>query len=266
MAVVCQACGAENRGGVPSCRLCATPLNPGAGQSPRGHRLKLARDQAQAALAPEAATGIPRWLLGIGVAAAILGLVGARAVMSPTADAGAMAAAPVVERMAPAPVDAPPASLTEAPGHNLEEATAAAEARLQASLERLAREDRERSEAQARRAAERARLQEEAEAALAASQAQAQMQAAAQPSPNRPSGAGGAVARSPSTASGGAAAAAVPATMTTVTQRCADSGNFLSRSMCERRVCDETALAQDPVCRRLREQELANRRDPYLLN
>lgn len=264
MAVVCQACGAENRGGVSACRICAASLLPVPERPPRGQRK---HSSARAASPPS--TKNTRWWLAFGVLAIALVLIGARMATSSQAETQAETQATAVATTeAPEPAAALALQADGAgssAGDSLAEATAAAEARLQASLERLAREDRQHQEAQARAARERERRQaEQARQRETSTGTKAQAQAPRRIEPAIP-----AVAKAPDTPAMPArpsTATEAPGPAASVTKQCADSSNFFSRSICERRVCEDAALAQDPVCRRLRELDQASRPDPYLLN
>jgi hypothetical protein len=257
MGVVCQACGAENRGGVKQCRLCAAALPAAPGSERERSRSRGRARQATAARANR------RWLVaGLGALAVLLFW----ALLVPQRDGNPAVAA--VQPVATTDRAPPVADTAGVASDNLAHATAAAEARLKASLERLEREDRARAEAQAReraaadrasqRQAEQTRRREQLatprpEPAPVAQTASAAPQAAVPAQPASPD-------------SRAAPALGVPAAAPTVEQRCADSGNFFSRSVCQSQACADPALSQDPACRRLRESERASRQDPAMLN
>lgn len=260
MGVVCQACGAENHGGVAVCRMCAAAL-PAAPDSGRERTKSRSRRRASDATASRAS----RWWLvaGLGVLAVVL----FRA-WDPTVPDGqpAVAAAPsatAAERPIPAVTDN-----TGGAADSLAQATAAAEARLQASLERLAREDRERAEAHAReRAASERGSQRQADPTRRREQTPTAARAESVQTPQAMAPATTAVAPvQPTVPENRAAASATPAAPLSVEQRCAGSGNYFSRSVCQSQACADPAAAQDPACRRLREIEQASRPDPALLN
>lgn len=255
MGVVCRSCGTENREKARFCVGCAAPLTPvPAPASPRRSRSGRSRREGSRNDST-ARSSAGRWI-GIGVVGAVALVSAIVWTLRPSVPSPATAMSPSLAGDASAaPTGALPA------GHpSLQEATAAAEARLQASLERLAREDREREELhrQEREAAAK-RLQSE-QARRAASRVKdvpppvAEAPAVAPPPP------------APEPAPAPTPSPARPAPVATVEQRCADSSNFFSRSVCQSRVCADPALAQDPVCRRLREIEQSSRRDPNLLN
>lgn len=260
MGVVCQACGAENHGGVAVCRMCAAAL-PAAPDSGRERSKSHARRRAKDVPASRAS----RWWLvaGVGVLAALL----LRFWGPPAPDAQpAVAAAPsgsAAEQPAPAVTDT-----SGSAADSLAQATAAAEAHLQASLERLAREDRERAEAHAReRAASERGSQRQVDPTRRREQAATAVRAEPVQVPQAVAPAAAAVAPvQPTLPENRAAASATPAAPLSVEQRCAGSGNFFSRSVCQSQACADPAVAQDPACRRLREIEQASRPDPALLN
>ncbi len=258
MGVVCQACGAENHGGVRVCRLCTAALPD------RQNADDASRRRSGAGRSSKATTDsrIPRWWLALGLAA-VVGLL--FWLWAPAAHEGPTG----VAAAAPSAVAEPLKASTAEDGaiDPLRLATAAAEARLQASLERLAREDRERAEAQARQQATTAQpppRQTESprrrEPQAPGGQPEPAQSASVQVSVNSPT-----VPPSPAAVSdplpGGDRP---PETMVSVEQRCADSGNFFSRSVCQNQTCANPALASDPVCRRLREAQQA--RSEHLLN
>lgn len=259
MGVVCQACGAENHGGVTQCRLCAAAL-PAAPEAAGRER---SRSRRGSKAAPKALA--TRWWLAVGL--------GALAVMlfwtlgAPRGSGHpAVAAAPPTTAEPVKPAGNEPAS---APADNLTQATAAAQARLKASLERLAREDQAREEAHARERAAAERRQREAELARRrdATASVARAEPSTPPQDVKPAATEPAPTRRPLPESRPAAVTAVvPAAAPTVEQRCADSGNFFSRALCQSQACADPALAQDPACRRLREINQATRPDPALLN
>ncbi|MEZ5662486.1 MAG: hypothetical protein R3E94_03045 [Burkholderiaceae bacterium] len=244
------------------CRICAASLLPVPERPPRGQRK---HSPARAAAPPS--TKNTRWWLAFGVLAIALVLIGARMATSSQAETQATAVA-TTEAPEPAAALASQADgAGSSAGDSLAEATAAAEARLQASLERLAREDRQHQEAQARAARERERRQ--AEQARQREASTASTGSATAQAPRRIEPAIPAVAKAPDTPAMPASpstATEAPGPAASVTKQCADSSNFFSRSICERRICEDAALAQDPVCRRLRELDQASRPDPYLLN
>lgn len=53
----------------------------------------------------------------------------------------------------------------------------------------------------------------------------------------------------------------VPVAARSVTQACANSGNFFAREVCKVKACDDAAFARDPVCVRFRETEAENRKE-----
>lgn len=154
-------------------------------------------------------------------------------------------------------VVADPAATSPAPGDttHLSEAE-----RLRLSLERLEREDRERTAAlEQRRAAMAAEQQRRAELAARrrAEAAAAAAAAAASPAPTP--------ASSPQTSTTTQAAAkteAAPpaASAATVELACAGSTNFFARDLCRIRECRKPSFARDPICVRFREMEEASRR------
>lgn len=257
MGLVCRSCGTENRDKARFCVGCAAPLIPGPPEvSPRRTRSARAGSQGDhetTAVRSSAA----RWI-GIGVVGAVI-LVSAivwtlRPVATPSSPNGVPTPTPGVQAAVP--------NGTPAGGQNsLAEATAAAEARLQASLQRLAREDAEREEMhrQEREVAAR-RLQAEQARRSAARAKDAPATQAEAPAPAAP------LAAVPEPAPASTSTPSRPAPVATVEQRCSEAGNLFSRSACQARVCADPSLAQDPVCRRLREIEQTNRRDPTYLN
>lgn len=258
MGVVCQACGAENRGGVTQCRLCAAALPAAPGSERERSRSRGRARQATAARANR------RWLVaGLGALAVLLSWV----LLVPHRDGRPAVAA--VQPVATTDRASPVTGTTGGAADNLAHATAAAEARLKASLERLEREDRARAEAQAReraaadrasqRQTEQARRRDQLATARPEAAPVAQTASAAPPPATVP-------AQPASPDSRAAPAAGVTTAAPTVEQRCADSGNFFSRSVCQSQACADPALSQDPVCRRLRESERASRSDPAMLN
>lgn len=255
MGVMCQACGAENHGGVSVCRLCAAALE--VRKAPAG-------DQRRRPAGPVMSAG--RWSVVLGLLL-LLGLLWAWSQSRAPADRAAPVGAPAAagaHALAPSRLPADPA------GDSLAQATAAAEARLKASLERLAREDHERTEAHARQRVTQERARQQTEQSRRREQVPASVQPDLARLPPTPA---------PVTAAAPVASAAAqvapqdrpatpeaPATMQSVEQRCAGSTNFFSRSICQSQACADPALAQTPACRRLREVEQANRPDPNLIN
>lgn len=256
MGVVCQSCGTENRDKARFCVGCAASLTPApAPSTPRRSRSGRSR-RSEGGTHAQARSSAARWI-GAGIAGSIV-LVSAIVWTLRPASAPLPTKALSLSSAGAAP--AAQAGAQSGGKDSLAEATAAAEARLQASLERLAREDHERE----------ALHRQELEAAARRLQAEQARRAAGRARETTPS-----QAEVPSVESAPVAPIESPATpavprpappVATAEQRCADSGNFFSRSVCHSRVCADPALAQDPVCRRLREADAANRRDTYLLN
>jgi hypothetical protein len=260
MGVVCQACGAENLGGVSVCRLCAAPLAlPATGADGR-HKARAGKQSVAGS----------RWVVVSALAVLVLGALWFAGRSGPEVQTQGQTTASSADGAAAQVPNAPlgQGPLSQADG--LAQATAAAEARLQASLERLAREDRERHEAQARErqtqesaapTAEPVRRPERLATSAGRPRPVANAPAVseppapvAEPEPVRPS-----VERLP-------VVAPEPPPVRNVEQRCADSGNFFSRSACQVRLCADPALQRDPVCVRLREIEESRRPAPHLLN
>ncbi|MDV7399961.1 hypothetical protein RZS08_51575, partial [Arthrospira platensis SPKY1] len=125
----------ENLGGVSVCRLCAAPLlAPAAG----------ADAQRRSGGAKRSGRSIPWWVLVLGLGTVLLaGLWLGGQTHDPEPASGPVSSTRTVPVRA-ADVAGEPADEVRPDGDSLAQATAAAEARLQASLERLAREDRER--------------------------------------------------------------------------------------------------------------------------
>jgi len=259
MGVVCQACGAENHGGVAVCRMCAAalPVASGAGRERSKSRPRRRSKNA-------AANRVTRWWLMAGLGALAVLLFWA---WGPAGHHGKPAVAAATPGDTTGQRQSPVTDAASSAADSLTQATAAAEARLQASLERLAREDRERAEAQAReRAAPERRPPRQAEQP----QRRDQTTARAEPLPVSAATATPAVAAAanepPAPADTRPVAVTAPDAVSSVQQRCAASGNFFSRSICQSQACADPSMAQDPVCRRLSEIEQANRRDPSLMN
>ncbi|HMN93063.1 MAG TPA: hypothetical protein PKC60_07515 [Hydrogenophaga sp.] len=260
MGVVCQACGAENLGGVSVCRLCAAPLLAPAAA---------ADAQRRSGGAERSGRSVPWWVLVLGLGALLLAglwLGGQTEDPEPASGPeGSTRAAPV--RAADGVGE--PADEVRPNGDSLAQATAAAEARLQASLERLAREDRERREALAReRLAREAGIQPTEAVRRAERTGEPGRARVAQPAPAISAQPTPVVAPEPVGVppENPTPVAEAPTPARTVEQRCADGGNFLARTACQVRLCRDPALARDPACVRLRELEQANRPDPLLLN
>ena len=255
MGVVCQACGAENLGGVSVCRLCAAPLALPVEASDGRRKVRTAKRSV--------ARG--RWGGVSALAVLVLGALWFASRSGPEVQTQGQTMVSSADGVATQTSTAPPGQGPLSQADGLAQATAAAEARLQASLERLAREDRERHEAQAR---ERQTQESAAPAAepvrrperLATSAGRPRPVVSeppapvAEPEPVRPP-----VERPP-------VVAPAPPPVRNVEQRCADSGNFFSRSACQVRLCADPALQRDPVCVRLREIEESRRPAPHLLN
>lgn len=260
MGVVCQACGAENLGGVPVCRLCAAPLVASGA---------VADEQGRPRGAERSGLSQRWWvlILGLGVLLSAGLWMGGRSDDPETASGPA--GSPPAAQVRAADAAGEPADEVRPNGDSLAQATAAAEARLQASLERLAREDRERREALGRERQVRETVIQPTEAVRRAERTGEPVRPrVAQPAPAVSAQPVPVVAPEPVPVPPENPAPVVdaPAPARTVEQRCADGGNFLARTACQVRLCRDPALARDPACVRLRELEQANRPDALLLN
>ncbi|WP_084235997.1 zinc ribbon domain-containing protein [Hydrogenophaga taeniospiralis] len=261
---ICPTCKVRNSAKALFCQACGVPLVP---PSVAFHPM------------PELPGGGSRQRVGVLLAGLVLVLAGlgtwwklSHSNGSPSLAATAEATAPVPASTSPngpatpAPAQATPASAvapdaaatSPAPG----DATHLSEAeRLRLSLERLEREDKERTAALEQRrvamAAEQQRRAElarrRAEAAAAAAAAAASHSASASSS-SQPSTAATPAEAKTETAPPLAASAA------TVEAACAGSTNFFARDLCRIRECRKPSFASDPICVRFREMEEATRR------
>ncbi len=251
MAVVCAACGAENRDKARYCRGCAQPLVPLApGAVPtaaapeRRSRSRTRRKAADRAAVPWWKHPAAGWsvaaALAVGGLGAWWGLPGAQvpAAAAPTApvsvSAPALTALPTWPPTAPVPSAAIESTVT---AEQPVPVPAAASAPLAGETVR-------------------------ATAAPLANRAPRTPKPRAEPSPPTAPAEAPAASRQPPNPASPAETAppAAPAARTpTVDERCADRSNFLSRDLCRIQACGNPALAADPVCVRFREMEAANR-------
>lgn len=251
MAVVCAACGAENRDKARYCRGCAQPLVPLApGAVPtaaapeRRSRSRSRRKAADRAAAPWWKHPAAGWSVAAALAVGGLGawwsLPGAQV---------PAAAAPT------APVSVPAPALTALPTSSASavvpsaaiESTVTAGQPVPAPAVALAPQTGETVRATAAPVVTRAPRAPKPRAEPSPPTAPAETPAVSRqaPSPAAPA----------ETAPPAAPAARTP----TVDERCADRSNFLSRDLCRIQACGNPALAADPVCVRFREMEAANR-------
>lgn len=261
---ICPTCKVRNSAKALFCQACGVPLVPpsmafhpmpelaGGGTRPRAGVLLVGLALVLAGLGTW-------WKLSHSDGSASLAATTETTAPAPTSTSANGPATPAPAQATPtSAVVADPAATSPAPG----DATHLSEAeRLRLSLERLEREDRERTAAlEQRRAAMAAEQQRRAE--LARRRAEAAAAAAAAASSQAPTPAAS-PQPSMATAQAGAkteAAAPPAASAATVELACAGSTNFFTRDLCRIRECRKPSFASDPICVRFREMEEASRR------
>lgn len=251
MAVVCAACGAENRDKARFCRGCAQPLVPLApGAVPtavaqeRRSRSRARRKAAARAAAPWWKHPAAGWSV-----AAVLALAGLAAWWSLPGAQVPAAAAPTQPVSAPSPAlsalsTSSPAAPVPSPAA---EPTVTASSPVPAPAAGSAPLAGETVRATAAPVVTRGPRTPKPRAETSPPTAPVETPAASRqpPTPAPPA----------ETAPPAVSAARTP----TVDERCADRSNFLSRDICRIQACGNPALAADPVCVRFREMEAANR-------
>ena len=252
MAVVCAACGTENRDKARFCRGCAQPLVPLAPGAVPTALAQERRSRSRARRKAAARAAAPWWkhpAAGWSVAA-VLALGGLVAWWSlPGAQVPAAAApvsAPVPPLTAPAsdPVISAPTAPLPSPAA---EPTVTASSPVPAPAAGSAPLAGETVRATAAPVVTRGPRTPKPRAETSPPTAPVETPAASRqpPTPAPPA----------ETAPPAVSAARTP----TVDERCADRSNFLSRDICRIQACGNPALAADPVCVRFREMEAANR-------
>lgn len=253
MAIVCPHCGIDNRDRARFCLGCAAPLDRAvepASTTPqrRKRRRSGPSRRAKPAWRARLAGGLALVALMVAVGVWMLGRDPEPQALraTPTAPTALESAAPQAPEATPATTA--PATPETAISPMAREATQ----RLQASVERLAEQDREREAAHA----QQARLVEQRRAEEARRRIEAEPLPRPVPPTSRPPERINPLPPTPAPAPTptGAVGAAPPG----VEQLCA-ADNFLSRDFCGIRECAKPANASDPLCVRFRQMEEARR-------
>lgn len=260
---ICPTCKVRNSAKALFCQACGVPLVPpsmafhpmpelaGGGTRPRAGVLLVGLALVLAGLGTW-------WKLSQSDGSASLAATTETTAPAPTSASANGPATPAPAQATPtSAVVADPAATSPAPG----DATHLSEAeRLRLSLERLEREDRERTAAlEQRRVAMAAEQQRRAELA-ARRRAEAAAAAAAAAASSAPTPASSPQTSTTTQAAAKTEAAPPAASAATVELACAGSTNFFARDLCRIRECRKPSFARDPICVRFREMEEASRR------